>query len=82
MGTARQKIALGVVLCVLSPVPLFACMALTPNEGFYGLATALLLAIVAAAVYFLIEAGSRKSGYDVLLQEEDYTPEKKRAKRS
>ena len=79
---ARQKIALGVVLCVLSPVPLFGCMALTPNEGFYGLATALLLAIVAAGVYFLIEAGSRKSGYDVLLQEEDYTPEKKRAKRS
>ena len=57
-------------------------MALTPNEGFYGLAVALLLAIVAVGTYFLVEAGSRKSGYDVLLQEEDYTPEKKREKRS
>ncbi|MGM9538472.1 MAG: helix-turn-helix domain-containing protein [Candidatus Onthomonas sp.] len=78
---ARQKTALGVMLCVLSPVPLFVCMALTSNEVFYGLATALLLAVVAAGVYFIVAAGSRKSGYDVLLQEGEYTPEKKRAKR-
>lgn len=80
-AAARQKTALGVMLCVLSPIPLFASVALTSNEAFYGLATALLLAIVAAGVYFLVEAGSRKTGYDVLLQEGDYAPEKKRAKR-
>lgn len=78
---SRQKTALGVALCVLSPIPLFLCYALTSNEGLYGPATALLLGIVAVGVYFLVEAGSRKAGYDMLLQEGDYTPKQKRWKR-
>lgn len=66
----RGRVAVGVSLCVLSPVPLILMGALaegTPHESLAGgLGVVALLLVVAAGLMFLIPAGLRLSEYDWL----------------
>lgn len=70
-----RGIALGAALCVISVVPFVVIAAVT--EGFKGWACAIMLAFVALGVYLIVRVASRKEGYDTLLQQGDYTIEKK-----
>ncbi|MCD7824172.1 MAG: helix-turn-helix domain-containing protein [Oscillospiraceae bacterium] len=70
-----RGIALGVALCVISVVPFVVVSAII--EGFEGWACALMLALVALGVYLIVRVANRKDGYDTLLQQGDYTVEKK-----
>lgn len=71
---------IGIVLCVLSPVPVVAG-AMTGDE-FLTVVTVCVLLLVAVGAAFLVAAGIRWSGMQKILQSGDYAPaEKKRNER-
>ena len=72
------EITIGVVLCILSPVPLLVSSLLfdTNNMLILGCVCALLL-IVGIAVFLLVHAGMMHASFQILLQEGDYAPKKK-----
>jgi len=67
----------GTVLCILSVVPLLAAVFFSAGDLAYICCVAVLLALVAAAVYLFVWSGSIRGSFDKLLQEGDYTQEKK-----
>ena len=73
-------VTVGVVLCVVSCIPLFLAMLLTENELYQVYAVCVLLLIVAFGVYLLVKDGMTWGSYTILLQEEDYARDKKRTK--
>lgn len=76
-GRFRASIAVGVVLCILGVVPLFLSIAVTEEEWIYACCVGVLLIFVACAVYLFVQNGMVHESYLKLLQEEEYTPEKK-----
>lgn len=73
----RASVAAGVVLCILGVVPLFLTMAITEKEWIYICSIGMLLIFVACGVYLFVQNGMIHESYMKLLQEGDYTPEKK-----
>ncbi|MBQ1251909.1 MAG: helix-turn-helix transcriptional regulator [Firmicutes bacterium] len=73
----RAANTVGVVLCVLSVVPLFIAAALDSADFVYVCMVALLLFIVALAVNLFIRVGIPMGAYQKLLQEGEYTKEGK-----
>ncbi|MDD6051423.1 MAG: helix-turn-helix transcriptional regulator [Clostridiales bacterium] len=72
----------GVVLCVLSPVPLL-CTTLMTDIAIYVIASVCaLLAIVAVAVYLFVSEGMVEGSFQRLLEEGEYTRAQKRVNRS
>ena len=70
---------IGIVLCVLSPVPVVAG-AMTGDEFLTVVTVCVLLLLVAVGAAFLVAAGVRWSGMQKILQSGDYAPaEKKRS---
>lgn len=76
-----RGIAIGVVLCILSVVPLVIVGIMNAPDYVCGIFTALLLIIVAVGVNMIIRVSIVKSSYDILLQEGEFSKEEKRAKR-
>lgn len=76
-----RGIAIGVVLCILSVVPLVVVGIMDAPDYICGIFTALLLMIVAVGVNMIIRVSIVKSSYDILLQEGEFSKEEKRAKR-
>lgn len=71
-GRFTRSVVTGVVLCILSPLPLIIA-ALLNAPGMVILAlVALLLALVAAAVYLFITVGMVKSSFDQLRMEGEF----------
>lgn len=77
-----RNIVVGVVLCVLSPLPLLCAALLTEVAVFLVGAVCVLLAIVAAAVYLFVSAGRVEGSYQRLLETGDYTRTRKALSRS
>jgi len=73
-----RSIVVGVVLCILSPVPVITT-SLMGAEALGAHMVSLLLTMVGLAVVLFIRAGMPWEAMDKLLQEGDYTPEKKRS---
>ena len=86
-GAYVTNLVVGVLLCVLSVIPLFAAMLLPPAgdpaaEDFrYSAAAAALLCIVAVGVGLIVRAALSRGAFDVLLEEGDHSRERKRALR-
>lgn len=78
------RITIGVVLCILSVLPLFAVSAFAP-EAYQEMAqigaVGVLLALVAMGVFLFIFTGIRSDARNVLLQKEEYAPDRKKDKR-
>ena len=69
---------IGVLLCICAAIPLFILSFLDSDNDLLGSAMlCILLAIVSGAVYLFVRAGSRWGTYQRLLQEGDYSIEKK-----
>lgn len=75
--TKRVCIIAGVMICILSAVPLLCVVMLQRSEIAIILSVAVLLVIVAGAVFLFVYSGVIAGGYNKLLEEEDYTREKK-----
>ena len=80
-AVCSTQIVLGVVLCILSVLPLFGALCVTENDLVILLCTCLLLVIVAVGVVFLILAGMKRGAANMLLQEGDYSREEKKRNR-
>lgn len=79
--TYTAGILIGVTLCILSAVPLFAAAGFHADDRIIILCVAGLLLIVAVAVYILVRVMTVRFCYDKLLQENEYTLRKKEAAR-
>ncbi|MCD8154736.1 MAG: helix-turn-helix domain-containing protein [Clostridiales bacterium] len=73
-----QGIAFGAALCVISCVPVVVANAAGAADSLLIYLSGLLLVLVALGVYLIVRAAIRKGGYDRMLQQGDYTQEKKR----
>ena len=80
-AACSAQIVLGVVLCILSLLPLFGALCVTENELVITLCVCLLLVIVAVGVVFLVLAGMKRGAANMLLQEGDYSREEKKRNR-
>ncbi len=79
MPTFNRNIAIGVILCIVGVIPMVSFAILFEDDGsLVCCMVGLLLACVAAAVNLFVRAGIVKGSYDKLLQEGDYTVNKKR----
>ncbi len=67
----------GTCLCVLAVVPLFAAMALTENEFLWALSVCALLLLVGVGVTLFVWVGIPWESTEKLLQEGDYTRQRK-----
>ncbi len=80
--THTRKIALGVVMCILSAVPLVlvACMSEERNVELLVVAcVGFLLLLVSYGVNFIVSTCIIEGSFDKLLQENDYTLESKKS---
>jgi len=77
--TFNTNISIGVVLCILCSLPLLVSSFLTEKDYIYTAMAGLLLVIIAIAVNMFVRVGIINSSYDKLLQEGDYTPDKKKS---
>lgn len=77
--TYNWKLAVGVVLCILSVLPLFGMIIIDPIDFYYVLAVDALLVIVSIGVFLIVDTCIIKGSFDQLLQEGDYTKENKHA---
>ncbi|MCH1983037.1 helix-turn-helix domain-containing protein [Ruminococcus sp. OA3] len=76
-GTYRICIMAGVFLCIICAVPLMIAAAIDSPDFVYIICTEILLIMIACAVFLFVLAGEKKDCFEVLLQEGDYTAEKK-----
>lgn len=73
----HRSIAIGVVLCILGVVPLMLAAAVDAEEMVYIYCVGILLFMVACGVYFFIWSGSIHGSFEKLLQQGEYTRERK-----
>ena len=82
-GTYTRSIVIGVVLCIISAVPLFLLMinnyTSTNTLALYGVAT--LLMMIGIGVKIIVKTAMIQNGYNKLLEDGDYTRLNKRASR-
>ena len=77
-----RSIAVGVVLCVLAAFPLFVLLLWRGEDEFYGvLGVSAILTLAGIGVHILVKASIPWEGYRMLLEEGDYTRDRKRTNR-
>lgn len=77
----RLGITAGVVLCILSVLPLFIGNVLLVSELTEILFLNLMIFLISLAVYLFVWIGMVQESYEMILQEGDYTKEKKEEKK-
>lgn len=77
-----SQITLGVVLCILSVVPLVSATLMEMGDSIISFMVVVLLTLVAVAVNLFVRIGIEWSCYEKLLQERDYTDRNKKAEKS
>lgn len=83
-GVYAKQIAVGVVLCILSVIPIIIADALFGNSSYYWLSDMIgvsLFLFVAAGVSSIITAGVTKGSYELLLESKVYTQKSKKKER-
>ena len=77
--THTRLLVVGILLCVIAVLPIFLMLVVSGEENDFAMSVAVgaLLALVAVGVYCIVRTCVRQSGYQVLLQEGDYTPARK-----
>ena len=86
-GTYTRQLVIGIVLCVLSVIPMFLSMSLfgeieSPINDFrYVVSVAFLLLLVAIGVFFIVRVCVVWGGFQMLLETGDYTRERKQENR-
>ena len=77
-----RSIAVGVVLCVLAAIPLFVLLLWRGEDEFYGvLGVCAILTLAAVGVHRIVLTSIPWGGYQVLLEQGDYTRTAKRSNR-
>lgn len=79
--TFRKKIAFGVLLCVLCVIPVIIIDGFGLGEVAENIGVAILLIMVATGVRQIVWAGIIQGGFQRILQEEDYSVERKQLRK-
>lgn len=74
-----MKVVVGVVLCILSVVPLLIAGLAEATDTIYAIFVGVMLILVSLAVYQFIIVGSTTGAYKAILQVEDFAVENKKA---
>lgn len=77
----RMCIVAGVTLCIIGVVPMMMAAAFSMGDLILIYSVALLLLLVAVAAFLFVWSDSIQGSFDKLLQEGDYTQEKKELKK-
>lgn len=77
-ATASKLIGIGVILCILSVIPVVMTSVINAPDYVACIMVGILLAVVAFAVNIFVRVGSRKIAYSVLLQEAEFSPAEKK----
>ena len=72
-----SQLTIGIVLCVLSAIPLFVSMLFSKEEFVYVISVCALLAAVAVGVLLIVRSSMIWGSFQMLLEEGDYTREAK-----
>lgn len=75
--TLTRNVVLGTGLCIFSFIPLVIVSCVTEYEPLIVSMLCLMFLMIAIAVYFFVSVGIVWENYKKLLQEDDYTPNKK-----
>ena len=75
--TANRLNMIGTILCIMSVLPLFLAMCLSSSDLMYIGAVCLLLGFVALACLAFVYAGTQTAAMEKLLEEGDYTRQRK-----
>ena len=75
--TANRLNLIGTILCIVSVLPLFVSMCLTGSDFMYIGAVCLLLGFAALACIAFVYAGTQTAAMEKLLEEGDYTRQRK-----
>lgn len=79
------KITAGVILCILSVIPVIICSSViaesNKNEFPIIICVAILMVMVAIGVFLFITAGMEEESYKVILQEKEFSANKKSEKK-
>ena len=73
----RKCVVIGTLLCIISCIPLFIAAAFDAPDMVYIYCMSLLFFVVAVGVFLFVWSGSIWGSYQKLLEEGDYTVEKK-----
>lgn len=77
-GTFRTCLVLGIILCIMSVVPMMLTLAVFGESDLAMIfCVAILLAMVSVGVFLIIWAGEIQGSFQKLLQEGEYTPDEK-----
>lgn len=75
----RKSVVAGVLLCICSLIPLFLAAGFQAGDFIEVCCVCVLLGVVAVGVYCFVRFGTIQGSFDKLLEEGDYTREKKSA---
>ena len=79
--TFKKSIAAGVALCITSIIPIMIALAFSASDIVYVYCMNLIFVFVALGVYLFVSSGIVYGSYQRLLEEGDYTREKKMTKK-
>lgn len=71
------QLVIGITCCICSVIPLFGTLAVSESDFYMVLAVCMLLTLVAIGTYFIVRSAAKMNAMNQLLEEEDYTRQKK-----
>lgn len=71
------QLVIGITCCICSVIPLFGTLAVSESDFYMVSAVCMLLTLVAIGTYFIVQSAAKMNAMNQLLEEEDYTRQKK-----
>lgn len=71
------QLVIGITCCICSVIPLFGTLAVSESDFYMVSAVCMLLTLVAIGIYFIVRSAAKMNAMNQLLEEEDYTRQKK-----
>ena len=71
------QLVIGIACCICSVIPLFGTLAVSESDFYMVSAVCMLLALVAIGTYLIVRSAAKMNAMNQLLEEEDYTRQKK-----
>lgn len=71
------QLVIGIACCICSVIPLFGTLAVSESDFYMVSAVCMLLALVAIGTYFIVRSAAKMNAMNQVLEEEDYTRQKK-----
>ena len=71
------QLVIGITCCICSVIPLFGTLAVSESDFYMVSAVCMLLTLVAIGTYFIVRSAAKMNAMNQLMEEEDYTRQKK-----